>query len=88
MKYICKKFINHQTKKCFLFRCRHAVVIMQTLNWTNQCALFMRVRDIFVVSEDNHQPIELKITGTLRSSGSLKLNSTRSYTGFKRLVLK
>jgi hypothetical protein len=34
------------------------------------------------------QGIELKITGTLRSSGSLKLNSTRSYTGFKRLVLK
>jgi hypothetical protein len=26
-------------KKCLLFRCRHAVVIMQTLNWTNQCPL-------------------------------------------------
>jgi hypothetical protein len=26
MKYICKKFINHQIKKCLLFRCRHAVV--------------------------------------------------------------
>jgi hypothetical protein len=24
MKYICKKFINHQIKKCLLFRCRHA----------------------------------------------------------------
>jgi hypothetical protein len=36
MKYICNKFINHQNKKCLLFRCRHAVVIMQTLNWTNQ----------------------------------------------------
>ena len=23
MKYICKKFINHQIKKCLLFRCRH-----------------------------------------------------------------
>jgi hypothetical protein len=32
---ICKKFINHQIKKCLLFRCRDAVVIMQTLNWTN-----------------------------------------------------
>jgi hypothetical protein len=28
---------------CFLFRCRHAVVIMQILNWTNQCSLFMTV---------------------------------------------
>ena len=37
LKYICKKFINHHKfKKCLLFRCRHAVVIMQTLNWTNQ----------------------------------------------------
>ena len=35
MKYIYKKFINHQIKKCLVFRCRHAVVIMQTLNWTN-----------------------------------------------------
>jgi hypothetical protein len=34
MKYICNKFINRQIKKCFQFRCRHAVVIMQTLNWT------------------------------------------------------
>jgi hypothetical protein len=54
MKYICKKFINHQIKKCFLFRCRHAVVIMQTLNWTNQCPLFMTVRHIFEISEDDH----------------------------------
>ena len=50
MKYICKKFINHQ----ILFRCRHAVVIMQTLNWTNQCPLFMTVRHIFEISEDDH----------------------------------
>jgi hypothetical protein len=49
MKYICKKFINHQIKKCLLFRCRHAVVIMQTLNWTNQRPLFMTVRHIFLV---------------------------------------
>jgi hypothetical protein len=41
MKYICQKFINHQIKKCLLFRCHHAVVIIQTLNWTNQCPLFM-----------------------------------------------
>jgi hypothetical protein len=54
MKYICKKFINHQIKKCLLFFCRHAVTIMQTLNWTNQCPLFMTVRHIFVISEDDH----------------------------------
>jgi hypothetical protein len=55
MKYICKKFINHQIKKCLLFRCRHAVVyIMQTLNWTNQCPLFMTVRHTFEISEDDH----------------------------------
>ena len=57
MKYICKKFINHQIKKCLLFRCRHAVVIMQTLNWTNQCPLFMTVRHIFEIGEDDHPPI-------------------------------
>ena len=69
MKYICKKFINRQIidnpedifwivygqiKKCLLFRCRDAVVIMQTLNWTNQCPLFMTVRHIFEISEDDH----------------------------------
>ena len=53
MKYICKKFINHQIKKCLLFRCRHAVVIMQTLNWTNQCPLFVTDRQIFEISEDD-----------------------------------
>jgi hypothetical protein len=55
MKYICKKFINQQIKKCLLFRCRHAVVIMQTLNWTNG-SLFMTVRHIFEISEDDHPP--------------------------------
>ena len=40
------KYTNHQIKKCLLFRCRHAVVIMQILNWTNQCWLFMTVRYI------------------------------------------
>jgi hypothetical protein len=54
MKYICEKFINHQIKKCLLFRCRHSVVIMETLNWTNQCTLFMTVRHIFEISEDDH----------------------------------
>jgi hypothetical protein len=57
MKYICKKFINHQIKKCLLFRCRHAIVIMQTLNWTNQCPLFMTVRHIFEISEDDHRSL-------------------------------
>ena len=59
MKYICKKFnlyIIHQIKKCLLFRCRHAVVIMQILNWTNQCPLFMTARHIFEISEDDHPP--------------------------------
>jgi hypothetical protein len=41
-------------KKCLQFRCRHAVVIMQTLNWTNQCPLFMTVCHIFEISEDDH----------------------------------
>jgi hypothetical protein len=56
MKYICKKssFINHQIKKCLLLRYRHTVVIMQTLNLTNQCPLFMTVRHIFEISEDAH----------------------------------
>ena len=54
MKYICKKFINRQMKKWLLFRCRDAVVIMQTLNWTNQCPLFMTVRHNFEISEDDH----------------------------------
>jgi hypothetical protein len=54
MKYICKKFINHQIKKCLLFRWRHAVAIMHTLNWTNQCPLFMTVLHIFEISEDDH----------------------------------
>jgi hypothetical protein len=54
MKYICKKFINHLINKCLLFRCSHAVVIMQTLNWTNQCPLFMTVRHIFEITKDDH----------------------------------
>jgi hypothetical protein len=48
---------SNQEIKCLLFRhrfrCRHAVVIMQTLNWTNQCPLFMTVRHTFEISEDD-----------------------------------
>jgi hypothetical protein len=41
----CKNEIYLQKiKKCFLFPCRHAVVIMQILNWINKCSLFMTVR--------------------------------------------
>jgi hypothetical protein len=29
---------------------------MQTLNWTNQCPLFMTVRHIFEISDDDHSP--------------------------------
>jgi hypothetical protein len=52
MKYICKKFINHQIKKCCYFAVvMQLVVIMQTLSWTNQCSLlFMTVRHIFEIS--------------------------------------
>jgi hypothetical protein len=57
IKYICKKFLNHQIKICLLFRCRRAVFIMQTLNWTNQCPLFMTVRHIFEISEDDHPSV-------------------------------
>jgi hypothetical protein len=48
----CKNEIYLQ--ECLLFRCRHAVVIMQILNLTNQCSLFMIVRHIFDISEDDH----------------------------------
>jgi hypothetical protein len=44
MKYICKKLINHQIKKCLLFRCLHAVVI------------YFCSRYIFEISEDDHPP--------------------------------
>jgi hypothetical protein len=55
MKYVIAR--NNQIKKCLLFRCRHAcVVIMQILNLTNQCSLFMTVRHIFEISEDDHPP--------------------------------
>jgi hypothetical protein len=72
MKYICKKFINHQIKKCLLFRCRHAVVIMQPLNWTNQCLLFMTVRHIFEISEDDHPPNTIEIINNTRGGIEFK----------------
>ena len=39
-----------------IFRCRHAVVIMQTLLLLDQSqySLFMTVRHIFEISEDDH----------------------------------
>ena len=59
--YGCKVYIllinsNNKFKQIQIFRCRHAVVIMQTLKWTNQCPLFMTVRHIFEISEDDHPP--------------------------------
>jgi hypothetical protein len=42
MKYICKKSSNQEI---FSISLSHAVVIMQILNWTNQCSLFMTVRN-------------------------------------------
>jgi hypothetical protein len=55
MKCICKKFINHQIKKCLLFRCRHAVVSNANFKLDqSQCSLFMTVRNIFEISEDDH----------------------------------
>ena len=51
MKYICKKFINHQIKKCLLFRRRHNANFKFD---QSQCSLFMTVRHIFEISEDDH----------------------------------
>ena len=59
IKYICKKFINHQIKKCLLFRCRHTVDSRY-----NQRPLFMTVRHIFEISEDDHPPPTEPLTVT------------------------
>jgi hypothetical protein len=40
----------------FTLRACSQAIIMQTLNWTNQCPLFMAVRHIFEISEDDHPP--------------------------------
>jgi hypothetical protein len=56
MKYICKKIINHQIKKCLLFLCRHACSRYNANFKLDQsrCSLFMTVRHIFEISEDDH----------------------------------
>jgi hypothetical protein len=52
MKYICQsKFINHQIKKCLLFRCRYNANFKLD---QSQCSLFMTVRHIFEISEDDN----------------------------------
>jgi hypothetical protein len=53
---IIKYFKSDKSRNVCYFAVRHAVVIMQTLNLTNQCPLFMTVRHIFEISEDDHQP--------------------------------
>ena len=35
---------------------RHFVIQQQILNLTNQCSLFITVRQIFEISEDDHPP--------------------------------
>jgi hypothetical protein len=49
-----QKIYQSSNQEMFAICCRHEVVIMQTLNWTNQCPLFMTVRHIFEISEDDH----------------------------------
>jgi hypothetical protein len=51
MKCIRKKFINHQINKCLLFRCRYNANFKLD---QSQCSLFMTVRHIFEISEDDH----------------------------------
>jgi hypothetical protein len=61
MKYICKKFINHQItdqiKKCQMF----AISLSSCSRYNaafkldqSQCSLFMTVRHIFEISENDH----------------------------------
>jgi hypothetical protein len=48
IKYICKKFINHQIKKCCYFAVvMQLVVIMQTLSWTNHSVRYLWPSAIF-----------------------------------------
>jgi hypothetical protein len=54
MKYICKKFRNHQIKKCLLFRCRHAVVIMQLFKLDQSVLAIHDSLLYFEISEDDH----------------------------------
>jgi hypothetical protein len=47
---------SHQIKKCFLFHCRHAVVIMQILNWTNHAVLAIHDSPLYYeISEEDHR---------------------------------
>jgi hypothetical protein len=39
---------------CYFAVVMQSLYIMQTLNWTNQCPLFMTVRHISEISEDDH----------------------------------
>ena len=56
VKYICKKSNQEMFAISPYVACLHAVVIMQILNLTNQCSLFMTVRHTFEISEDDQQP--------------------------------
>jgi hypothetical protein len=58
MKCICKKFIIHETKKCLLiFAISLSSCSRSNANFKldqSQCSLFMTVRHIFEISEDDH----------------------------------
>ena len=53
MKYICKKFINHQIKKCLLFRSRYNAnfKLDQSLLAIHDSPLY------YEISEDDHPPV-------------------------------
>jgi hypothetical protein len=56
MKYICKKSSNQEMFAISLSSCsRYNANLI--LNLTNQCSLFMTVRHIFEISEDDHPPL-------------------------------
>jgi hypothetical protein len=57
MKYICKKFINRQIKKFQMFAISLSSCSRYNANFKlnqSQCSLFMTVRHIFEISEDDH----------------------------------
>jgi hypothetical protein len=57
MKYICKKFINHQIKIQEMFAISLSSCSRYNANFKldqSQCSLFMTVRHIFEISEDDH----------------------------------
>ena len=56
-KCICKKFINHQIKKIEMFAISLSSCSRYNANFKldqSQCSLFMTVRHIFEISEDDH----------------------------------